>query len=409
MAAHEGSRPTAEGASTAVTTAEEARLDAAMQTDERLLSSLREEDRRRRKRRLISGVAIMFGSIAIGATLWVAVNGLAPAASSAASTNQTSVEAGQRGWKLWNERKYTEAEPLFEQAVAADETFAAAWNGLGWTRFHLGKDKEATAAFERALELDADLAGAKNGLGWLHYRATRFEEARAIWKPLAEDGVQPAQVGLAQLALLQERWEDATKWITKLRESGDRSLLTRTMARAAEQEEVSDALRRRIDPTFERVADTASAADPADVQRGWQLFGQMKYKEAGELFAKALAADPAHPAANNGMGFVLLNRGKPAQAKPHFEKALEKWPNGAGPLNGLARVYKETGDVDRAIRLWKRADDPDMPNAATWGLAQTYMERGEHDEAATYWRRIVDADPTNQQARAQLELATGKQ
>ena len=56
----------------------------------------------------------------------------------------------------------------------------------------------------------------------------------------------------------------------------------------------------------------------------------------------------------NGLGFVLLNSGKVDEAKPYFEKCLEKEPDAAGPMNGLARCLKEEGKVDEAIALWEK-------------------------------------------------------
>ena len=58
--------------------------------------------------------------------------------------------------------------------------------------------------------------------------------------------------------------------------------------------------------------------------------------------------------ANNGLGFRLLNQGKHIEAKHSFEKALETWPAGAGPLNGLARCLKAEGKTDEAIEIWKK-------------------------------------------------------
>ena len=60
----------------------------------------------------------------------------------------------------------------------------------------------------------------------------------------------------------------------------------------------------------------------------------------------------------NGLGFLMLNMGKTAEAKTFFEKYLKKDPDAAGPMNGSARCLKDEGKVDEAIALGKKLDNP---------------------------------------------------
>ena len=67
-----------------------------------------------------------------------------------------------------------------------------------------------------------------------------------------------------------------------------------------------------------------------------------------------LAKDPENLDAMNGLGFLMLNMGKTAEAKTFFEKYLKKDPDAAGPMNGLARCLKDEGKVDEAIAVWEK-------------------------------------------------------
>ena len=79
-----------------------------------------------------------------------------------------------------------------------------------------------------------------------------------------------------------------------------------------------------------------------------------------------LAKDPENLSAMNGLGFLLLNSGKTAEAKV-LSRSTSRWnPMRAGPMNGLARCLKEEGKVDEAIALWEKMDKKyPGPNAAT--------------------------------------------
>ena len=62
-----------------------------------------------------------------------------------------------QAWQLWQQQKFAEAEPLFQQAVEKDPTNANAWNGLGWSLFNLGRPEAAKEAFEKCLASQSDI------------------------------------------------------------------------------------------------------------------------------------------------------------------------------------------------------------------------------------------------------------
>ena len=75
---------------------------------------------------------------------------------------------------------------------------------------------------------------------------------------------------------------------------------------------------------------------------------------------------PIKPAAEL-FGEILLELGRPREAKAEFERALSRWPNRSLALLGLARASAALGDRDSARRQYRRllanwrSADPGLP------------------------------------------------
>ena len=119
-----------------------------------------------------------------------------------------------RGWTLWQERKLSEAEKTFEDAVAKDPANANAWNGLGWARSNQGKSTAAREAFERCVIIDPKHAAALNGLGWLAKGDGKTEEALRYWEKAIEaaPAATAALNGLATTCMETKQYEQAVKY-----------------------------------------------------------------------------------------------------------------------------------------------------------------------------------------------------
>jgi tetratricopeptide (TPR) repeat protein len=106
-----------------------------------------------------------------------------------------------------------------------------------------------------------------------------------------------------------------------------------------------------------------------DIQRqvaaAWVLHAEGKYDEA--LTAMSAAADaedktekhvvtpgPLAPA-RELYGFMLLDRGKPAEALAAFEATLKKEPNRLGATLGAAKAAAKVGDSAKAAQHYRAA------------------------------------------------------
>ncbi len=327
-------------------------------------------------------------------------------ASDVASMSQSDklAEAGTlatAGWQLWQQQRFADAIPKFEQAVELDPDSTQAWNGLGWARFNSGDSIAAVPAFEKCVELEPSHPAALNGLGQVYLSWGEFDMAKKYLTKAAPQA-PAAWYGLARLYLLTGKYTAAERWIKKALATnpGDESL--EKMLAAAKSKELPDDLRRMIEPAGK----PKSSESSADTSTGWQQFQQGQMRLAERSFRRALAKNPEDAAALNGLGFCLLNNGQAAAAKENFEKCLELDPSAAGAMNGLARCLKADGKIDAAIAEWEKMRERfPGPTAATTGLATTYLEQGEYKKALPLYEQLVKSMPDNAEFKQGLEAA----
>ena len=110
------------------------------------------------------------------------------------------------------------------------------------------------------------------------------------------------------------------------------------------------------------------------------LFAQGQHAQAFAVLDQAVAMQNRMPKpigrpmpvkdVNELYGELELQVGRARQAAMWFERALSRTPNRSRPLLGLARAYRNAGDVAKARAAYKRLltnyrlADPDLPEVA---------------------------------------------
>jgi tetratricopeptide (TPR) repeat protein len=89
----------------------------------------------------------------------------------------TAEEWAFTGSSLITERRLSDAESAYRQALALDPQLGFAWDGLGLALLNGGRTAEAREAFDRAIAADADSARALYHLGLVHAREGRLQQA----------------------------------------------------------------------------------------------------------------------------------------------------------------------------------------------------------------------------------------
>jgi Tfp pilus assembly protein PilF len=231
---------------------EDARLDDAIRrADELLVSSLKSEEQRRSRQRrtftltLIGGL-IMIAAVCVilGVLLQAGGGGGAQAAS-----NVSPEQLTQEGWQLWQQRKLTEAEAKFEQALKADPKQTAAWNGLGWAQLNQGKNDKAEKAFQEVVKLEPEHPAALNGLGWINYNRKKFDAAEKYFLQAAANNASASYSGLAQIYLLQGKYDQALPWALLLtQQQGADVAMAGKLVEAAKTKKLDAGLKKQIEP-----------------------------------------------------------------------------------------------------------------------------------------------------------------
>ncbi len=212
---------------------------------------------------------------------------------------------------------WRDTRTLFEHALAVTEDNYVAHAALG--AYHLNDDPaRARAHLEQALAIHPLDATARTSLARLELEAGNLAAAEAE---------------LARARALHD-----SKWVRY--HSGRLRLLQRDPEGAAR--EFAAAL--ELDP---------SLVD-ARFNLGQVLFGLGRTAEARAHFERALALDPEHAGAHNGLGAVQLEQ-DPRAAEASFARALELDPDYADACNNLGVALERQGRAQEARAAFARA------------------------------------------------------
>ena len=153
----------------------------------------------------------------------------------------------------------------------------------------------------------------------------------------------------------------------------------------------------------------AQQATPVDAaalnKEAQQLESDGKRKEALGMFRQILEKDPANVPAHLGIGRVLNIEGQYAEARQHFQKAIdaasEKEMNGA--LSAMAISYAFEGNVAESAKYYGRLIDRHLSSGATDaaggtanGLGRLYLETGDTGNAEKWYRTGYESASKNQ-------------
>ncbi|MDJ0758404.1 MAG: tetratricopeptide repeat protein [Woeseiaceae bacterium] len=123
--------------------------------------------------------------------------------------------------------------------------------------------------------------------------------------------------------------------------------------------------------------------DPRSLFRyGNFLNGQQDFESAIELYNRAVTADPKFAPAYNAMGYAFRSIENLEAAAGAFESYVEASPNEANPLDSYAELLLEQGDLDSAIKNYRKAIaiEPNFPSAYT-GILIAQSLQGNSDAA----------------------------
>jgi len=279
--------------------------------------------------------------------------------------NPAAYEAYVKGRLVWNRRSVEEATKAlqyFQQAVAIDPNYAAAYSGVSDSYETLalyGGPKpetwqKAKAAASRALELDDTLAEAHRSLAkvqlWYDWNlaASERENQRA-------------------LALNPGDAESYQVYGTFLYVTG-RSDEAIAMDKRAQE----------LDPLSPVIA--------VNVAMGY--FSARQYDQAIKACQKALELDPAFIQAHRWIGLAYEAQGKFPETIAEFKLTVELSPGNKAYLGNLARVYARAGKRTDARRILAQLKEQSRTHyVAPTQIALIYAALGEKDQAFAWMEK----------------------
>lgn len=134
----------------------------------------------------------------------------------------------------------------------------------------------------------------------------------------------------------------------------------------------------------------------------WRQSGT--YRDVFTLYEATLARNPTSWVAHLNLGTALDDAGRPDEALPHLQRALELKPDFPETLNSLANVLNQLGRAAEARPLVERAIQLQPRLAAAHNtLGVTLMSLGQKDAGVASFRRALEITPDA--IRTQVNLA----
>jgi tetratricopeptide (TPR) repeat protein len=153
--------------------------------------------------------------------------------------------------------------------------------------------------------------------------------------------------------------------------------------------------------------------DPRDPRRGATLQQYVPLGNEAQAWelrplrsVPAAAAQPAPAKAYTAQGFVLLRNRDFANAIAAFENCLQLYPDFSEAHDGLARCYRDMGDLAKAVSSHDRAIalEPDRHDFY-WERGVTYLRMNNPDGAITNFQACLDRNPDFGSAHTGLGMA----
>ena len=236
---------------------------------------------------------------------------------------------------FWALRNFKQANDLFRQAVEAEPENADLRVRWGYLFLETHSQGQALKLFDEALKIDE--AGLAARLGKASVLSRRFEGKAREWVSeviQADPDLVEAYVLLATMNIEENKIEDASKvldqGLEKAEKLGESPLELYSLKAAIDLLQGAEGSP-WIEKAFER--NPSYGRIYADAAHFYVI--TRRYREAGELYRKAVERDPQLWSAHADLAVNLLRQGEEAEAARHLELAYRGDPYSAKTVNTL--------------------------------------------------------------------------
>jgi tetratricopeptide (TPR) repeat protein len=318
------------------------------------------------------------------------------------------------GVTLFIQQDYSEAADHLQKAIEINPNFSPAYNMLGYSQRFLGNNEAAEKAFKKYIELVPNDPNPYDSYAELLMKTGRFDESIAQYqKALSLDPhFVGSHFGIASNLMFQGKHDQAIAQAEKLNRAaqndGDRrfAMFTRTVV-YVDQGKTDQALK-EMQKQYDlgaKIGDTAAMAGDA-VSMGDILLNAGKPDEAKKRFEQALSLqeksglssevkEDARLAHHYHMGRVALKKNDLATAKSEsaeFLKGAEARQNEfrirqAHALAG--KIALQEKQFDQAITELNQANQQDP--GVLYVVALAYQGKGDQAKAAEMFKRAAES------------------
>ncbi len=313
----------------------------------------------------------------------------------------TLSETLETAFGLFNEGRFTDAIPLFQEMLEDNPRMSDVWQNLGMCFERLGRYDESLHAFQEAMRSAPGSPVLAIDLGKLLVKMDRPQEARAHAELALDAAPDLAHALLAEVALAEDRPYEAIRLLRRTLDLGQPDPLVRrqlglTLAetgRLPEALEVLEALAREYDdpPSLNALAKVLADGD--------------QLAEARAAVDRVLDQDADNAPALETAGLIALKRGRLIDARDTLRRALaehEKMPNA---WNLLGVVLFQLQDAEGALAAWERAVALDSRQYdALYNLGISAGQLGLRGKARQAFRQYIATAPPGRFA-ADIERA----
>jgi tetratricopeptide (TPR) repeat protein len=300
---------------------------------------------------------------------------------------------------LEQQGRLAEAEIAWWDVLRMRPSDADAYAHLGLLEARQERYKEAISFYRKALAINPAMPGLRLNLGLAQFKSGELKESIQTFTPLLKSeppGSQEALrlstlIGMAHFGLGE--YAAAIPYLRKAANSDPTNLGFRM---ALAQSCLSSKQYQCVLDVYREILNLNAESAEADMLAGEALDEMKNTSGAIEQFRAAVKANPREPNAHFGLGYLLWTQNQFEEAATEFEAELANFPDNAQALAFLADSDIHLGRPEEALPLAEKAIqiDPDVERAHV-DLAILYSNNGRREDAVREFKAAIKLKPND--------------
>lgn len=288
------------------------------------------------------------------------------------------------------ERRFAEAEAIFERAQALDPKSSAAVYALGtmyWAQNDLVRAEEALAA---AARLSPPRSAKRIRYAQFSRTTGKVDNAKRVLEEITEEAPDylPAWLMLADIAGSERRFDDSLAAVGRVlaRDSAHPEALLLSARIRLIQGEKAKAVEE-----LERAARLYPKSAPIHHQLGLAYVANSELAKAATSLGQTVSLAPGSPGPTMALAEVNLRQGNPAAAIVVLRQLVQQEPSNEQARLLLAHAFRAQGNLDEAIAVYRQMNEAFPPNpqvSLLTGLVLLQQEK--RDEARAAFNRALE-------------------